>query len=79
MRAELRRRVHPGGVEFHHDVVLIAENEEESEILDELGDCGVSAPVRVQAEVRLSDDLDTHYVLLQPLPANRATLGAEAA
>lgn len=64
MRVETRRRVHDDHVSSHLDVVLIAESEKESLALDALGDSAI-ADVPVVGEVRLSDDVATHYVLLR--------------
>ena len=69
VKVEARRRLHADHSEHHHDLVLVAENNAESSLLDLLADLGASRgePVRVRAEVRVSDDFQEHYVLLQPL------------
>lgn len=54
-------------MQYHYDVVIIAENEEESQALDLLGKLvdpdGLIASGTY--EVRLSDDVSGHYVLLK--------------
>lgn len=64
MRIEERRRVHPGGSDYHYDLVLIAENETESAMLNKLGSTPDDNGLISQGwfEIRVSHE---HYVLLQ--------------
>lgn len=71
MRVEYRRRTLSRGAErikYRDDVVLVAESEAESRVLDLLGDTphgetGVCS--RGTYEVILSDDASSHYVALR--------------
>ena len=46
----------------HNDLLVIAENEQESKIIDKLGQPGT----KFIGEIRLSDDYGEHYLLIQP-------------
>ncbi len=66
MKVESRKRGNKDGTSYH-DIVLISENEEESKILDLLGD-RVDADGIIENgeyELRLSDGYGEHYVLLK--------------
>lgn len=67
MRIELRRRMeprkHPADLPLaHNDLLVIMENEDESKVVDELGQPGT----KFIGEVRLADGYGEHYLLLQP-------------
>ena len=66
MRLESRRRPHADHVTYHYDLVLEAESEEESQLLDLFGEMpdpdGVLSFGRF--EIRVSDDCQSHYVRL---------------
>lgn len=70
MRLELRKRMHDDRVSYHHDVVLLAETDEESALLDyalgkHVDPDGLIA--KFTGELRLSDGLGEHYLLVQPV------------
>jgi hypothetical protein len=67
MRIELRKRFESKKKESdlqlsHNDLLIIFENEEESRIIDELGQPGTT----FTGEVRSSDGYGEHYLLIQP-------------
>lgn len=47
---------------YHHDLCLVAEDEQESKVLDLLGQPGTT----FSGEVRLADGYGEHYLLIQP-------------
>ena len=65
MRVEVRKRstmIEGGFTLTHHDLLVIAENQKDSAVLDLLGDVGS----RFIGEVRLADGYGEHYLLIQP-------------
>lgn len=69
MRVELRRRLHSDHQTYHHDLVCIAEGDEESRLIDtafgdKVGEDGLIA--EFTGQVRLADGYGEHYLLLQP-------------
>jgi hypothetical protein len=53
----------PGDLRLlHHDLAVIAENEDDSKVLDLLGNPGST----FKGEVRLADGHAEHYLLIQP-------------
>lgn len=65
MKLESRRRAvqTPHGPLFHNDLVLIADTEVESLLIDSMGQPGTT----FKGEVRLADGYGEHYLLIQPL------------
>jgi hypothetical protein len=63
MKIETRKRNSGGPLNLvHHDLCLIPEDEEESKMIDLLGQPGSV----VRGEIRLSDGYGSHYMLVQP-------------
>ena len=66
MRIELRRRMEPkkpGAVQLSHvDLLVILESEDESQLVDKLGQPGTT----FTGEVRIADGYGEHYLLIQP-------------
>lgn len=67
MRVSTRRLLHDDHETFHHDVLLIAETEADSLALDLIGKTvdGDGLIATGVYEIRLSDGVGTHYVLLK--------------
>lgn len=64
MRIETRKRSteDDGFTLTHHDLILIPESEDESRLIDLLG----QPESFVQGQIRLADGYGDHYILLQP-------------